>query len=85
MPPRVAGDIKGSNGTQLNGPKNMFEYMAHGGSAEAVCEAYDLVINIYYVENSTLATPDPMISFGSGSRCVNIAYSNEHFELIIGM
>jgi len=57
--------------------------MSHGGSAEAACELYDLVINIYCVCGSTLVTPEPIISFGSGSRCVNIAYFNEHFELII--
>jgi hypothetical protein len=83
MPPTVAGYIKGSNGVRLNGPTNMFEYMAHGGSAEAACELYDISIHIYYVCGSTLVTRDQMISFGSGSRRVNIAYFNNHFELII--
>jgi hypothetical protein len=79
---RDSKDIIGKNHAKLNGTKNMFDYIEHGSSAEALAEHHDISINVYCVSGNTLLTQDPIFIFGSGSRIVNVAYYGSHFEWI---
>jgi len=79
---RSKEDINGKNNAKLNGPKNMFDYIEHGASAEALAEHYDISINVYCVRDDTLLTQEPIFIFGTGSSVVNVAYYGDHFEWI---
>lgn len=75
--------ILGSGGAKLNGPQDVFDYIIHGASAEAIAYLYDLQINIFCVKDDILLTPNPIFIFGNGSRLINIADYDGHFEWII--
>jgi len=79
----IKTNILGSGGEKLNCIKDVFDYIIHGASAEAIAYLYDLQINIFCVKDDILLTPNPIFIFGNGSRSINIADYNGHFEWII--
>ena len=74
---------QGKNGAKINSPTSEFDCLEHGSAGIAVADHYSLTICIYGLFDGNQCN-EPIYTFGSGKRIVNIALftTQGHFEYI---